>query len=389
VSLFAVLDPLVEYCAQVKPYAVDALATVLLLRLCLPQARVRPVIAALLGALLVWCSYPAILVAAAVAASRIAMTWRAHDRAETLRWLGIGGVWAGSFAVQYLLCTRAAAGNSYLADFWVTGFVPMTSVPDALAWLGRTALGVFQDPLGLSVPWVALPLAVLGVLALLRGARPLGIAMVALLACCVLAATLRLYPFATSWTPQIGWCTGLPLDRPILGRLSVFTVPALLCAIAAGVAVIARVAPRVLRVAATLAIAVLLLCGPLHTAWTYRARAPELQELGALFDAFVRDRRPDDQVFFFNSALQVEYLQRRHGIAIEGVEVPPVLMARSMRGFVERMPTGVRFWVLVVSQPGMDWVAAMDGLIELGQHMVRCVSRSAAPGAAVFLCERL
>lgn len=387
IALFAVLDPLVEYGAQVKPYAVDALATVLLLRLCLPDARGRAARAALLGAVLVWCSYPAVLVAAAVAVSRLVLARRARDGAATRRWLAIGGAWAASFAAQYLACTRAAADNEYLTWFWSAGFVPRAA-SGALEWIGRTALGVFEDPLGLSVPWLALPVALLGVPALLRCAPALAVALLALAACCLLAAALRLYPFATSWTPEIGWCTPQPRARPIVGRLAIFAAPALLCAIGAGAGALARVRLRAVRVAVLLALSALLLCGPLRNAWTYRARAPELQELGQLFDGFVRERRAGDVVFLFNSALHVEYLRRRTRVAVDGVEVP-VPLGRSLLAELERLPAGTRCWILAVSQPGMDWVAAVEAIIQGWPHLVRGLAHHAAPGAAVFLCERL
>ncbi len=221
VLLFAVSNHLVLYASEVKQYAGDVLATLLVLaavpgvaRTTLTRPRAFALVA--LGGGLVFFSVPVVFVLAGCGLAAAHAAWRRRDRTSLLRLTGVGAAWGVAFGAAYGLTMHHAAGSAMLRRYWAHAFVPLP--PTSLADIGRVCEAiaeVFDNPVGFVPPLVGAGLFAIGLASLVRTrssqaaslALPLGLALV--------ASGLHAYPFE--------------------GRLLLFCVPLILLVIAAGV----------------------------------------------------------------------------------------------------------------------------------------------------------
>ena len=202
-GLVVALAPgLVQYSVIVKPYAVDALVTVVLLDAAFEvwTADTRSAWAWLigLGAVGVSLSTPAAFVLAAIGLALGAARWRTR----ALPLVTAAAVWIGLFALIYAGIYRASAAGVFMQRFWASDFL----TPAAFVWGGR-AYGILRNSflealLLRPAPAVAAAafclLALLGVawMARRRGAMAAWM-VVGPVVMTALASALRRYPF--SW----------------------------------------------------------------------------------------------------------------------------------------------------------------------------------------------
>jgi hypothetical protein len=201
-ALFAFCPILIRYGAELKPYALDVLATITLLWVAervLAQQYSRSSLAALasVGAGLVWLSYPIVFVLAAVGFTI------ACDRLLRRRWddLGrIGGVlavWALSALPMYFLFVSRGVSNESLQDFWSYAFPPL---PPGSLWDVRRSIELFFEAsnlVGLAGTGISASLLILGAVTLARHDwRLLGFCLGPIVFTFI-ASALQLYPFAT------------------------------------------------------------------------------------------------------------------------------------------------------------------------------------------------
>jgi hypothetical protein len=141
VWLFACNRALVTYAAEAKPYAWDVTAAIVLML----AIDCRPLVAGALGAVLVWCSYPAVIVLAGLAIVR--------------RRVSVAIMWAVSAAPAMWVAEHrlSPSDREYLHRFWADGFWrtwswPVTQpahvldallrVPPGIVWLVAILVGV-------------------------------------------------------------------------------------------------------------------------------------------------------------------------------------------------------------------------------------------------------
>jgi hypothetical protein len=215
---------LIRYSSELKPYALDALAAMLLVW-CALRVRRMPerrggwaalATAALLSALM---STPAAFVLAGIGVGLGAELLRRGRRADAAR---LAAIVAGGIAVTsaaYATWYRAASGNGYLRDFWRAALlVPGTpGLPTrVLAAVRETIEPGAEWMVAIEMGWVLLGVLVLGAVQLRRRA---GLAPMLLLVLPIgfafLASAAGLYPVAL--------------------RLMLFASPMLACLLAAGV----------------------------------------------------------------------------------------------------------------------------------------------------------
>ena len=230
-ALFAVLDPLVHYATEVKPYELDAALTLAatwagLAVLQEPSGRRAAWVLTLVGVLGVWVSHPLIFVLAGVGLA-LAWSWWRGGRSGALR-AGLAAVTAAgaSFVAAYLLFYRAQASNPVLVHWWALGFMPFPpqSLSDCL-WLPRQTLGFFTDPMGLRGAVLSLGLALLGAVALWLGpGRPAVMLLLSPWAPVLIASALHRFPVLTN----------NQFLYPINGRLLLFLIPAVVLLLGAG-----------------------------------------------------------------------------------------------------------------------------------------------------------
>jgi len=277
VALLAVSDPLIDYAAQVKPYAVDAAVALLILAATLKirageGRRVWTLLLGALGLFSPWLSFPSPFVFGPALAILLAAR-RPGTRAGVL---GAGGLWAGSL-IGLALYTAGWESAGALRGVWSAtgGFppAPPRSVEDLL-WYPKAAVDVLRMPGGITIPGVGVVLSLWGAVAMAArrewaswtlAAGPLLLALA--------ASALHLYPFS--------------------GRLLLFAAPGLTVLVARGLLEASRTGGRRLATALLL-VALLLTIGVEAGRAAYHVARPRVREevrdlVGILEDAGLAD----------------------------------------------------------------------------------------------------
>ncbi len=198
-SLAALLNWMVYFSNEFKPYSVDAAATaaILLCGLTIAQNRAnwpRVVLLALVATVCVWVSFTATFIVAAVGLPLMIAYWRRGERGESTRIAMACGVAAVNFAANYMLFMRQLTGNPLMERVWSHLFM---SIPPSPSWLVGRFVDFFTDPFGATFPGLAAAVLLLGVVYFWRHNRVL-LAMALLPVFFTLAASaLHLYPAGT------------------------------------------------------------------------------------------------------------------------------------------------------------------------------------------------
>ena len=206
VAVFAVSFHPIRHAADVKPYASDLLAALVLLTLAVnwrraPErtrwmwalASVAPVTIAL--------SHPAVFVAGGVGLGLAPTVWKTRRFQVWMAYLAFGQGALGSFAALYLFFTRAqsAATLGPMQAQWGAAFPPRGSLLALGKWLATVHTGgMFAYPCGgeRGASGLTLLLFLIGAGALWRrGRRTVVLLCLAPFALALLAAALRRYPY--------------------------------------------------------------------------------------------------------------------------------------------------------------------------------------------------
>ncbi len=286
-TMFAVSTPLIYYASEVKQYTSDGFIALLLLWLAncpekFVKIRVNQSLAlALVGALALWCSHPALFVLCAIGATFLLQAIREKDRQRLKTTLLMLALWAASFAALYLVSLRGLVANTYLLDYWAEYFMPLPPWKD-WGWFPSTLKAIIEFPLGLSVWWpFPAALMLLGLIALLWRKRTFGLLLALTLLTALGVSGLGKYPFA--------------------GRLILFTAPLLLTLIAAGIETIAGwlTRPRWLGLVVGLGLAAMLLYSPVVSA-AQNFVSPKYPEHIRPTMAYLREnRKPGDVIYVY------------------------------------------------------------------------------------------
>jgi len=198
VWLFSINRALVTYSAEAKPYAWDVAAAVALMLVTLwamDGGAVRALAAGVLGAVLVWCSYPAVIVLAGLGAVWLTRAARSAG-ASVVCWTvsAAPAIWVAEH--------RLSAGDrDYLRRFWSDGF------PHGWTWL-------FTQPAHVLDALLRFPPGIVWLIAIIAGAWLMRRrAVLAPMVVAIGAAATGLYPLAS--------------------RLALYLLPSALLAVAA------------------------------------------------------------------------------------------------------------------------------------------------------------
>ena len=227
--LFAICDDLVYYSNELKPYSVD-LAIGLLLTAMSLRALHAPAVArrrltrglAVVAVVSPWFSFASVFVAAGCGMVLLADRLRAGDRAEAVRWLGVGAIWAVSVLVVPQISRRLLAAATSMYVFWDFAFLPAPPLNgrDAAKALG-ILLETLVTPLNLIPTLLPYAFAVAVLAMLVQGARRIGRRDLTTLAVLITPLVLALAASAAR-------------RYPFHGRLILWLAPALFLMIAEG-----------------------------------------------------------------------------------------------------------------------------------------------------------
>lgn len=217
----------IRHAAEVKPYAVDLLAGVLLLEPLLAwlrdPARAAPlwrlVPAAIFAAS---CSFPAAFIGGGVSLALAYEAWRRKVKAVLAPWLVYNAALVGTFALIFFAVMRNhyAAHGATMTNYWENGFPPSLTEPLSWpAWLVVAHTGeTLAYPLGGSGGGSTLPLllAIVGGAVLWRtDRRSIVVAVAAAAGLALFAAVLHRYPYGHGERLQQYWA---PLLCLLIGQ---------------------------------------------------------------------------------------------------------------------------------------------------------------------------
>jgi hypothetical protein len=231
VGLFALNDWLLYYACEIKQYSSDvALTLVALLLAAAPAVMSRRGLFVLagFGVVGVWFSHPLALVLGAVGTYLVGKAVIRKDWKGSLCLMGMGLLWASSFATCYFVSHRILTKDRFIWDWWGFAFLPLP--PHSLADLERDGwhlLNILNNPSGVVTPLGVLHSAFLALGLLSLGAVSLGLKwrgrvylLLAPVLFTLLASALHQYPFH--------------------GRLLLFLVPSVHLLIGEGAAALSR-----------------------------------------------------------------------------------------------------------------------------------------------------
>ncbi|EHJ47702.1 hypothetical protein DFW101_1694 [Solidesulfovibrio carbinoliphilus subsp. oakridgensis] len=296
--LLAVSSGGVYYAAEFKPYATEALLSVLFLlaarRFLEGEPLPHPAGWAVLFALAPWLGFPTIFLLAGLAGGLLAARRSAHNR-QGPAWalLAVGGL---SFLVMYGVYARPASATQLRAGYWEAFAAPLPTSLSAFLWYGERASQVLCHFFGLQHPWqgaVLAGLAVVGAVAVLRRDRAYGCVLTLPIAAAVLLSMTGRFPLHE--------------------RLLLFTLPLCCLLLAEGLVALGarfgRVRPacKWLPAAAVLA----LLVRPMAAA-VFDPGSFERQEFKTISAQIAQARADGDAVFVFQAAVPLlEYYGRQ------------------------------------------------------------------------------
>ena len=306
-ALFALGIPFIYSTSQVKQYASDTSAALLLLLIAVDThtrgiTRARAFVLASAGAIVVWISHTAILILAGIAAALGVIYWK-REAAQRRLVLICLFVWAFSLASAALhaISNVSDMDREYFQAFWRAGFMPFPPrrirdllwIPQQLVWVfGAFATGLGHIHGGLNYRWSPLFTAMLfyGLWSLSRVRRDAGL-FVGLPILCVLGASAAgFYPFTA--------------------RLQAFLIPFFLVCVAAGADRLLANLPR--RFAFLNPVVLALLGGPPIYAIATALPPSRIQHLRPALEHLARHHRDGDVVYVYSgAALSFRYYAQR------------------------------------------------------------------------------
>lgn len=282
-AFFSFLGPLIYYSNELKPYSCDvvvSLAITLAVLNWLEDPRFRhTAIAAIVGAIGVFFSFPAVFV---LAGAGIWMLMR--QRTSRNQIFAIGAIWTAAFVLDYLIFLRpftSGEAHPHLVQYWIAQNAFMPRSPRyAVEWIFSNLVAIARDPGGmwLDYPDAALIGLIVGVVVAVRrrGKLPLLLAPLPLV---LLASATKQYPFGD--------------------RLALFFVPQYLLLIAAGLeSLCTTLVPK----AAAAAIAGCILIPSAQRATMYLFSPPGREESLAAYRWVAQHYQPGDVVYLTHFA---------------------------------------------------------------------------------------
>jgi len=337
VALFAILEPLIYYSAEVKQYSSDVAITLLLYLLAdslleVPFRIKRTVVFSVIAGIAMWFSHPAVFILAGLGTSLLWVLLRHNDR-RSLFLLSVPGVlWSGSFLVVYFVSLRSLSANPQLLAYWQDAFppIPPSSVAD-IRWFVDSFFGLFSNVGGLEpeLTGIAAVAGVLGACTLFSQHRARFLLLLAPIAFTFLASAFHRYPFRE--------------------RLVLFLVPSVILLMATGLATIRTKTRESLPLLSILMVGFLLFRPALH-AGRYFIHPRTVEEIKPAIE-YVRNHRlkADTLYIYCMSTCPFQYYSERH--LIEAVdEIAGRYPTEDWKHFIEdldKLRGKRRVWILL------------------------------------------
>lgn len=402
VAIVALAPFLVYYSSEVKQYALDALASVVVLGLAArlarrPRDRRAALAFGVVGVAAVWLSQPVVFMLAGTGAVLGLRALRRGDRRAVAGLAALAAAWGASFAGSYLVSRHQVVDPVFMRSFWADGFMPLPPRSAAeLAWLPRMLLRMFREPMGTigaggtpaaravnALGTVACAAAFVAGCLWMRRRAPLRLALLlAPMGLALLASAARVYPFGSGT-----FTTG--------GRVLIWLIPSVACVAAEGTVAIRR-RLRERRGAAAFAgvVALILLPSAAYAALS----VPHLRsEVKPLLDFAAERRQPGDVMYVVYSGQAVfEYYAPRYGWSARDA-VPGVCARLHPEGYLpdlDRLRGRPRVWILFTRGAAVPLRDHPDELFDEQKLMIsyldyigRRIDDRVAIGAEIYLYD--
>ncbi len=375
-ALFALCGPLLYYSSEVKQYSSDVFAAVTLLLVATPieerfyRGAIGTAVAAIVGAVAVWCSYPAIFILAGVGAALLCK-WLWHkDKRAMLPLFVLGAIWSISFLACYMVTMRRLSGDSFLLSYWHDAFAPLNPLPIAnLLWYPGAFLCLFSGPLGLTFCGIAGIATILGAVSLYHEHRDELPILVAPALCALLASGLHRYPFQ--------------------GRFLLFLVPFILLVMAEGLGMIIARTHSLFPALGALLAGFLLFHPVLSAAQTFR-RPAGVEEIRPVLRYIEAHRQQGDILYCYYSARHpLEYYRLRQTVG----SMPEIEGAygrddwKAYREDLDKLKGRGRVWLLFSHVWRSDGVDEERLFLDYLDGLGRRLESSQEPGASTYLYD--
>jgi hypothetical protein len=301
-GLFAIIDPLIFQSSNLKPYSGD-LALTLIVFIWVDHVRSKEIntrdiiFGGMMGAVMVWFSYPVLFVLAGMGVSLAVSGLRGRNRSKIGKLAVIYSAWTLSFVGSYFIYIRNLISNfgRSVDDLLVMekAFVPFppTSLQD-IKWIMDNFFEMFNNPTGLTFRGIAAFAFLVGCISVFRYNKAKFYLLVSPIFVTLLASILHQYPFKN--------------------RLIVFLVPFVLLFIGEGIEYVRK---RI-SVGSTMAGAVLigvLFVYPLSWA-AYHAKSPTNHEEIRSVISYVKNNWQNGDIIYVHYYAQYafEYYTKHH-----------------------------------------------------------------------------
>ncbi|MGC9502699.1 glycosyltransferase family 39 protein [Baaleninema sp.] len=199
-AFFATLEYLVYYTTELKQYSSDVAVALILAWLTQDLLKrdlnfKNTAIYSIIGAVIIWFSHPAVLVAGGFALFSLIKLWRNRDFQRLPKLITVFAVWGISFLGFYFLSIQSLSNNETLMESWRSAF---PSELTDINWLAEKWWKLFENPLGFSENYYIIAANVfffIGVFSLFRRNPSILAFLTSPLLATILAAYLRQYPF--------------------------------------------------------------------------------------------------------------------------------------------------------------------------------------------------
>ncbi len=361
ISCFACAAPLIRYAATLKQYSSDVTVCLVLMALALPRevgARSTGIVAAIAGAVSIWFSQPAVIVAAALVAM-MAVQAAAWGGVRALARTAVEPrvmLWTASAAVAAVVASlnMTADTRGYLQAYWSGGFAPPPGEELRVLWPWNTfrelfAQGAprFGDSLAYPVPALYALLSIAGLILLAR--RAAGWVVLAPVAATLAAAAAHQYPFR---------------DRLIL-----FLLPSFFIGLGLAVAELYRHLARRTHAGAAL-IAGLLLAGVVYP--VIRRPPPYIfEDIKPVLRWLQTERTPGDGIYVYSAAAPaVDYYASQFGVPRDAYHVGGCHRDDGHRLLqdLDRFRGNSRVWIVVTHARAGDQRDMLRYLDAIGQR---------------------
>jgi hypothetical protein len=322
------------YGNEAKPYGPDALIMLLILMAGEPFLRGtiplrKTVLPAVLGALALWFSFPAIFGLASIGVFGALAALRAKDKDRFLAVVAPAAAWLLMFLGLCALTLNQLHGNEYLEKFWAHGMAPFPPRTKAdFLWYSGTAVVILDTPLGVGFPYIAAGILGAGAAFLLLKRPVIGV---------LLCGPLLFALFASMMTAY-----------PLRQRMVVFMVPILALLLAEGTALLRLPGHRAWTMGLRTLVAAALLLGPavdLALSFKYPVHREESRQL---LEVFAANAGPGDVLWVYDGAIPT-FLHNRPRLDLDRWNYRLGIRYRSRgarRADIEGLPPQRRVWAL-------------------------------------------